>query len=116
MNGSRSRRSTPAKARRTGKPSPSKPRGEVVTDLTRPLPKASFITRNPPHVAWNDEWYSGEPAFSDYPGYHVLLALIASVGHTTLAAAMTLVAYVSMACVVVGLYATVRAATGGRAG
>src|SRR5918996_101996 len=31
MNGSRSPRSTPAKARRTGKPSPSKPRGAVVT-------------------------------------------------------------------------------------
>ncbi len=34
MNGSRSRRSTPAKARRTGKPSPSKPCGAVVTDRT----------------------------------------------------------------------------------
>src|SRR3954454_402843 len=35
MNGSRSRRSTPAKARRTGKPSPSKPEGAVVTDRVR---------------------------------------------------------------------------------
>src|ERR1700709_711278 len=33
--GSRSRRSTPANARRTGKPSPSKPDGAVVTDRTR---------------------------------------------------------------------------------
>ena len=35
MNGSRSRRSTPANARRTGKPSPSKPDGAVVTERTR---------------------------------------------------------------------------------
>src|SRR3954452_2248368 len=35
MNGSRSAGETPANARRTGKPSPSKPRGAVVTDLTR---------------------------------------------------------------------------------
>src|SRR5689334_9922927 len=34
MNGSRSFRSTPAKARRTGKPSPSYPLGAVVTDFT----------------------------------------------------------------------------------
>src|SRR5689334_23457145 len=34
MNGSRSRRSTPANARRTGKPSPSCPDGAVVTDRT----------------------------------------------------------------------------------
>ena len=34
MNGSRSDRSTPAKARRTGNPSPSKPRGAVVTERT----------------------------------------------------------------------------------
>src|ERR1700722_9734861 len=33
-NGSRSSRCTPAKARRTGKPSPSSPRGAVVTDFT----------------------------------------------------------------------------------
>src|SRR5687768_15096180 len=32
--GSRSRRSTPAKARRTGKPSPSMPAGAVVTERT----------------------------------------------------------------------------------
>ena len=32
MNGSRSACETPAKARRTGKPSPSKPRGEVVIE------------------------------------------------------------------------------------
>ncbi len=34
MNGSRSRRSTPANARRTGNPSPSNPLGAVVTDRT----------------------------------------------------------------------------------
>src|ERR1700709_1879990 len=34
MNGSSAARSTPAKARNTGKPSPSKPRGAVVTDST----------------------------------------------------------------------------------
>src|SRR4051812_27160371 len=34
MNGSRSARSTPAKARRTGKPSPSNPRGADVTPRT----------------------------------------------------------------------------------
>src|SRR5579859_2500589 len=34
MNGSRRPRSTPAKARRTGNPSPSKPGGAVVTDST----------------------------------------------------------------------------------
>src|SRR5690242_18898233 len=34
MNGSRSSRATPAKARRTGKPSPSKPRGAVVIERT----------------------------------------------------------------------------------
>src|SRR4051812_264950 len=47
MNGSRSRRSTPAKARRTGKPSPSKPDGAVVTDLTRrrTVPGAGSGTR-----------------------------------------------------------------------
>src|SRR6266705_111780 len=33
-NGSRVARSTPAKARRTGKPSPSKPLGAVVTEIT----------------------------------------------------------------------------------
>src|SRR6266496_3405678 len=33
-NGSRVARSTPAKARRTGKPSPSRPLGAVVTDAT----------------------------------------------------------------------------------
>src|SRR6266536_2947271 len=34
MNGSSRARSTPAKARRTGKPSPSNPDGAVVTDVT----------------------------------------------------------------------------------
>src|SRR5262245_11220162 len=34
MNGSRSRRSTPAKARRTGNPSPSNPLGAEVTERT----------------------------------------------------------------------------------
>src|SRR5580765_6574380 len=34
MNGSNAARSTPAKARRTGKPSPSKPLGADVTDTT----------------------------------------------------------------------------------
>ena len=34
MKGSRSAALTPANARTTGKPSPSKPRGPVVTDLT----------------------------------------------------------------------------------
>src|SRR5262249_39759091 len=34
MNGSSRARSTPAKARRTGKPSPSNPDGAVVTDAT----------------------------------------------------------------------------------
>src|SRR5579884_1179884 len=34
MNGSRSAWGTPAKARRTGNPSPSKPRGAVVTERT----------------------------------------------------------------------------------
>src|SRR5919199_4939383 len=34
MNGSRSASDTPANARRTGKPSPSKPRGAVVIDRT----------------------------------------------------------------------------------
>src|SRR5918912_2062185 len=34
MNGSRSPSETPANARRTGKPSPSKPRGAVVIDRT----------------------------------------------------------------------------------
>src|SRR5262245_6023782 len=33
-NGSRVARSTPAKARRTGKPSPSRPEGAVVSDTT----------------------------------------------------------------------------------
>src|SRR5688572_19022253 len=33
--GSRSARDTPAKARRTGKPSPSNPRGAVVTEVAR---------------------------------------------------------------------------------
>src|SRR3954471_4256252 len=47
MNGSRSRRSTPAKARRTGKPSPSNPDGAVVTDRTRrrTVPGAGAGTR-----------------------------------------------------------------------
>src|SRR4051812_1425989 len=47
MNGSRSRRSTPAKARRTGKPSPSKPDGAVVTDRVRrrTVPGAGSGTR-----------------------------------------------------------------------
>lgn len=35
MNGSRSRRSAPANARRTGKPSPSNPDGAVVMERTR---------------------------------------------------------------------------------
>ena len=34
MKGSRSARSTPAKARRTGNPSPSKPEGAVVMERT----------------------------------------------------------------------------------
>ena len=34
---------------------------------------------NWPHVSWNYEWYSGEPTFVDYPGYHVLLAGLATV-------------------------------------
>src|SRR5450631_1157659 len=34
MNGSRARRSTPANARRTGNPSPSRPDGAVVTEST----------------------------------------------------------------------------------
>jgi hypothetical protein len=43
--GSRARRSTPAKARRTGKPSPSKPEGAVVTESTgRRMPAARRST------------------------------------------------------------------------
>jgi hypothetical protein len=83
-------------------------------DATGHLSKARFIFDNWPHVSWNYQWYSGEPAFSDYPGYHVLLALIAAVGHVSLPTAMQLVAYVSMVCVVAGLYGTVRGATGSR--
>src|SRR3954470_24117499 len=47
MNGSRSRRSTPANARRTGNPSPSKPDGAVVTERTRrrTVPGAGSGTR-----------------------------------------------------------------------
>ena len=47
MNGSRSRRSTPAKARRTGNPSPSKPDGAVVTERVRrrTVPGAGTGTR-----------------------------------------------------------------------
>jgi hypothetical protein len=83
-------------------------------DATGHLSKARFIFDNWPHVSWNYQWYSGEPAFSDYPGYHVLLALIAAVGHVSLPRAMMLVAYASMVFVVAGLYGTVRAATGSR--
>src|SRR5512144_1081442 len=44
MNGSRSARSTPAKARRTGKPSPSKPLGAVVTDFTGRSTASAAVT------------------------------------------------------------------------
>ena len=44
MKGSRYRRSTPAKARRTGKPSPSNPAGALVTDSTgRPVTDAGSV-------------------------------------------------------------------------
>ena len=83
-------------------------------DATGHLSKARFIMDNWPRVSWNYEWYSGEPAFSDYPLYHVLLALIATVGRVSLPTAMNAVACASMFLSVAGLYATVRAATGSR--
>ena len=85
-------------------------------DAVGHLSKARFIMDNWPHVSWNYEWYSGEPAFSDYPLYHVLLALIATVGGVSLGTAMNAVACASMFLTVAGLYATVRAATGSRVG
>src|SRR4051812_31759875 len=64
MNGSRSRRSTPAKARRTGKPSPSKPDGAVVTERTRrrTVPGAGTGTRG--RVVVSSTVTAGMPASS----------------------------------------------------
>jgi hypothetical protein len=87
-------------------------------DATGHLSKARFILDNWPHISWNYEWYSGQPTFAGSypPGYHVLLAALASTGRVSLATAMNLVSYGSVLLVVVGLYATVRAATGRRLG
>jgi hypothetical protein len=91
------------------------PKGQ---DASGHLSKARFILDNWPHVSWNYEWYSGQPSFAGSypPGYHVLLALIAGVGNISLSTAMNLVTYGSVLFVVIGLYATVRAATGSRLG
>ncbi|MGZ4485385.1 MAG: DUF6541 family protein [Nocardioidaceae bacterium] len=85
-------------------------------DVWGHLSKTQFVIDNWPHVSWNYEWYAGMPSFqgSYPPGYHVLVALVASAGGLSVASAMTLVAYAGVLAVTVGVYGAVRAATSSR--
>jgi hypothetical protein len=86
-------------------------------DVWGHLSKTQFVIDNWPHISWNYEWYSGMPSFAGSypPGYHVLVALVAQLGGTSVATAMTRVALVGVLAVVVGVYGTVRSATASRA-
>jgi hypothetical protein len=86
-------------------------------DVWGHLSKTQFVLDNWPHVSWNYEWYSGMPSFqgSYPPGYHFLVALVAHLGGTSVATAMTRVALVGVVAVVIGVYGTVRSATANRA-
>ena len=74
-------------------------------DATGHLSKAQFITSNWPHVAWNYEWYSGQPTFAGSypPGYHVLLAFVAWAGQVSLRTAMNAVTFGALVLLVNGL-------------
>ncbi len=80
------------------------------------LSKTRFVLDNWPHVSWNYEWYSGMPTFlgSYPPGYHVLVAAVAVVGHVSAITAMNVVALAGVLGIVVGVYGTVRAASHSR--
>ena len=77
------------------------------------IAKARFLIENWPHVSWNYSWYSGMPTFqgSYPPGYHALVAVLAGPLGLGISAAMNVVAIASMLAIVLGCYATVRAAT-----
>jgi hypothetical protein len=85
-------------------------------DVWGHLSKTQFVLDNWPHISWNYEWYSGMPSFqgSYPPGYHVLVALVAKLGHMPVATAMTRLAFVAVVALVIGVYGTVRAATAHR--
>jgi hypothetical protein len=80
------------------------------------IAKARFLIENWPHVSWNYSWYSGMPTFqgSYPPGYHALVAVLAGPLGLGIPTAMNVVAIGSMLAIVLGCYATVRAATSSR--
>jgi hypothetical protein len=80
------------------------------------IAKVRFLIENWPHVSWNYSWYSGMPTFqgSYPPGYHALVAVLAGPLGLGISTAMNAVALASMLAIVLGCYATVRAATGSR--
>ena len=86
-------------------------------DVWGHLSKAQFVLDSWPQVAWNYEWYSGMPTFlgSYPPGYHMLVAAIAAIGHVSATTAMNVVTLAGILGVVIGVYGTVRAACGSRA-
>jgi len=77
------------------------------------LSKAQFIASNWPHISWNYEWYSGQPAFAGSypPGYHLLLVAVSWAAHVSLPTAMNAVTYAAIGLLVIGTYAIARAAT-----
>ena len=81
------------------------------------LSKTQFVLDNWPQVSWNYEWYSGMPSFlgSYPPGYHMLVAAIATIGNVPATTAINVAALAGILGVVIGVYATVRAACGSRA-
>jgi hypothetical protein len=82
------------------------------------LSKAQFIASNWPHISWNYEWYSGQPAFAGSypPGYHLLLVAVSWVANVSLPTAMNAVTYGAIALLITGMYAIVRAGTGSHLG
>jgi hypothetical protein len=86
-------------------------------DVWGHLSKTRFVLDNWPDVSWNYEWYSGMPTFlgSYPPGYHMLVAAIATIGHVQATTAMNVAALAGILGVVIGVYGTVRGACGSRA-
>ncbi len=85
-------------------------------DVWGHLSKTQFVLNSWPHVSWNYQWYSGMPTFlgSYPPGYHMLVAAIAAIGHVPATTAMNVASLAGILGVAIGVYGTVRAACGSR--
>ena len=81
------------------------------------LSKTQFVLDNWPHISWNYLSVSGMPTYPRLlftPGYHMLVAAIAAVGHVPATTAMNVAALAGIMGVTIGVYGTVRAACGSR--